>query len=38
LRAADLGTMRVEALKLKKSTLTPRGPIYEDQYVKSLVG
>lgn len=38
LRATDLGTMRVEALKLKKSTLTPRGPIYEDQYVKSLVG
>ncbi|MGC9443684.1 MAG: RNA 2',3'-cyclic phosphodiesterase [Candidatus Methanospirareceae archaeon] len=38
LRAADLGTMRVEALKLKKSTLTPRGPIYEDLYVKSMVG
>ena len=38
LRAADLGTMRVESLKLKKSTLTPRGPIYEDLYVKSLVG
>ena len=38
LRAADLGTMRVDALKLKKSTLTPRGPIYEDLYVKSLVG
>ncbi|MBN1454715.1 MAG: RNA 2',3'-cyclic phosphodiesterase [Methanomicrobia archaeon] len=38
LRAAELGTMRVESLKLKKSTLTPRGPIYEDLSVKSLVG
>ncbi len=38
LRAADVGRMRVEALTLKKSTLTPEGPIYEDLYVKSLVG
>ncbi|HDS45461.1 MAG TPA: RNA 2',3'-cyclic phosphodiesterase [Methanomicrobia archaeon] len=38
LRATDLGPMRVDSLKLKKSTLTPRGPIYEDLYVKSLVG
>ena len=25
-----LGTCRVESIKLKKSTLTPRGPIYDD--------
>jgi 2'-5' RNA ligase len=25
----DLGTMNVESITLKKSTLTPKGPIYE---------
>lgn len=25
----DLGAMKVEAISLKKSTLTPRGPVYE---------
>lgn len=25
----ELGTMKVETIRLKKSTLTPRGPIYE---------
>jgi 2'-5' RNA ligase len=38
LRDAEVGTMRVEELKLKKSTLTPKGPIYEDVYVQGLVG
>ena len=38
LQDVDLGKMRVEELKLKKSTLTPQGPIYEDVYVKRLVG
>ena len=31
-----VGEMEVNAVKLKKSTLTPRGPIYEDVYVKKL--
>ena len=38
LREVYLGKMRVEELKLKKSTLTPKGPIYEDVYVKRLLG
>lgn len=33
----EVGKMRVDELKLKKSTLTPKGPIYEDLYVKRLV-
>ena len=32
----EVGEMPVEELKLKKSTLTPKGPIYEDVYVKRL--
>ena len=32
----EVGEMPVEELKLKKSTLTPKGPIYEDVYVKKL--
>jgi len=28
--------MNVDGIKLKKSTLTPKGPIYEDLYVKEL--
>lgn len=38
LHDVDLGKMLVEELKLKKSTLMPQGPIYEDVYVKRLVG
>jgi 2'-5' RNA ligase len=38
LRDVAVGTMHVEELKLKKSTLTPKGPIYEDVYVQGLVG
>jgi len=38
LREAEVGTMQVEAVKLKRSTLTPRGPIYDDLVVKRLVG
>lgn len=30
----DFGKFQVSAIKLKKSTLTPRGPIYEDLAVK----
>jgi len=37
LRDVAVGNMLVEELKLKKSTLTLRGPIYEDLYVKRLV-
>ncbi|VVB84664.1 RNA 2',3'-cyclic phosphodiesterase [uncultured archaeon] len=29
MESADLGTMKVESISLKKSTLTPKGPIYE---------
>ena len=29
LRGFDVGQMRVDSVKLKKSTLTPQGPIYE---------
>lgn len=36
LRDVVVGKMSVEELKLKKSTLTPGGPIYEDLYVKRL--
>lgn len=32
----DFGRLHVTAVKLKKSTLTPRGPIYEDLAVKNL--
>lgn len=32
----EFGKMRVDELKLKKSTLTPEGPIYEDLYVHPL--
>jgi len=32
----EVGSMRVEEVKLKRSTLTPRGPIYSDIYVKRL--
>jgi len=32
----DFGLLHVTAVKLKKSTLTPRGPIYEDLEVKNL--
>ena len=38
LRDVEVGTMRVEELNLKKSTLTPKGPIYEDVHVQRLVG
>jgi len=36
LREVEAGKMLVDELKLKKSTLTPKGPIYEDLYVKKL--
>ena len=29
LRGVDIGEMMVDRIRLKKSTLTPRGPIYE---------
>lgn len=32
----EFGTFQVSAIKLKKSTLTPRGPIYEDLVIKKL--
>lgn len=32
----NIGKMNVDWIKLKKSTLTPKGPIYEDLYVKEL--
>ena len=32
----DFGKLRVNAIKLKKSTLTPKGPIYEDLAVRKL--
>lgn len=32
----DIGSFTVKEVKLKKSTLTPKGPIYEDLYVKEL--
>ena len=36
MRDGDVGEMLLDTLKLKKSTLTPEGPIYEDVYVKRL--
>jgi len=36
LQDVEVGKMLVEDLKLKKSTLTPEGPIYEDLSVKKL--
>ncbi len=36
LNDVEVGTMLVEELKLKRSTLTPNGPIYEDMWVKRL--
>lgn len=36
LKDAYVGRMVVEEIKLKKSTLTRKGPIYEDVYVKRL--
>jgi len=33
-----IGSMMVERIKLKNSTLTPAGPIYEDLHVKELGG
>ncbi len=36
LKDVEVGKMLVEELKLKHSTLTPKGPIYEDVYVKRL--
>ncbi len=36
LRDAEVGEMLVEEIKLKHSTLTPKGPVYEDVYVKKL--
>jgi 2'-5' RNA ligase len=35
-RDAEFGTVRVNEIKLKKSTLTPEGPVYEDIAVFSL--
>jgi 2'-5' RNA ligase len=32
----EFGKFRVKSIKLKKSTLTPKGPIYEDLVVKTL--
>ncbi len=36
LKDIDLGTMQVDTVKLKKSTLTPQGPIYETLHEVSL--
>ena len=38
LKDVEVGKMLVEELKLKHSTLTPKGAIYEDVYVKRLGG
>ena len=32
LRDVEFGSMNVDSVRLKKSTLTPKGPIYEDLY------
>ena len=32
----EFGSCQVKAIKLKKSTLTPKGPIYEDLAIKTL--
>ena len=37
-RPIDFGINPVDSVKLKKSTLTPKGPIYEDLFVKRLEG
>ena len=37
LQGIEIGNMPVDTIILKKSTLTPKGPIYEDVYVKRLV-
>lgn len=34
----EIGTMTVDSLRLKKSILTPRGPIYETLYEKKATG
>jgi 2'-5' RNA ligase len=36
LREVEVGEMLVDEIKLKHSTLTPKGPVYEDVYVKRL--
>jgi 2'-5' RNA ligase len=36
LRDVEIGKMEVHEVKLKKSTLTPKGPIYEDLHIKTL--
>ncbi len=36
LREVEVGEMLVNEIKLKHSTLTPKGPVYEDVYVKRL--
>jgi len=36
LRDVEVGKMLADEVKLKHSTLTPKGPIYEDVYVKKL--
>ncbi len=38
LKDVEVGKMLVEELRLKHSTLTPKGAIYEDVYVKRLGG
>ena len=34
----DFGVQRVEQVKLKRSVLTPKGPVYSDLHVKELKG
>ncbi|MEM3136972.1 MAG: 2'-5' RNA ligase family protein, partial [Thermofilaceae archaeon] len=34
----EIGMMTVDSLRLKKSILTPRGPIYETLYEKKATG
>jgi 2'-5' RNA ligase len=36
LKDFEIGYMDVKSIKLKKSTLTPNGPIYEDLHEASL--
>ena len=36
LQKMNFGTMFVHTVKLKKSTLTPQGPIYEDLFARRL--
>ncbi|MGB9704174.1 MAG: 2'-5' RNA ligase family protein, partial [Pyrobaculum sp.] len=35
-RGVEFGVVTVDKVKLKKSTLTPRGPIYSDLFVLTL--